>query len=277
MSRLFKISAVLFVLVSGCNMMGGGRNEPALARVGDQYLYMSEITSQIPKGIQARDSLSMAKAIINQWIEKAVLVKQAKDNLPEEYLNFEEQIENYRNSLLTYHYETLLIKQKVDTNISQDEIKTYYQKNKKNFLLEKDLIKANYIKVPKEFDKLGEARKVFFGTENSSEIEAYCEQNNIAYYLEPGWQYYEDLSAEIPFRLTEVKSIDFSEATRQDDEFYYFIRISGTRAINELKPVEFVEKQIRSIIRNQRKTDFLKKMRQDIVNKGFEENTVEIY
>ncbi|HKK10164.1 MAG TPA: hypothetical protein VJ939_04970, partial [Bacteroidales bacterium] len=163
MSRLFKISAVLFLLISGCNLMGDDRDEPALARVGDQYLYMSEITSRIPKGIQARDSLSMAKAIINQWIEKAVLVNQAKDNLPEEDLNFEEKIENYRNSLLTYHYETLLIRQKVDTNISQDEIKAYYKKNKKNFLLEKDLIKANYIKVPKGFNNLSEARKIFFG------------------------------------------------------------------------------------------------------------------
>lgn len=277
MRNLVKISAVLILLFSGCSLIGDDRNELALARVGDEYLYMSDITSKIPKGIPAHDSLSMAKAIINQWIEKNILIKQAEQYVPEEELDIEEKIEQYRNSLLTYYYETQLIKQTVDTNVSTDNISAYYGKNKTNFLLEKELIKVNYIVVPRDYERISEAKKIFFGNQNTAEIEAYCKENNLVYYLEPEWQYYEDLSLEVPFRLTSVKSIDFSEATRQNEEYFYFIRILGTRGINETKPVGFVEKQVRSIIRNQRKTDFLKKMRQDIVNKGFQDNTIEIY
>lgn len=277
MRNLVKISAILILLFSGCSLIGDDRDELALARVGDEYLYMSDITSKIPKGIPARDSLSMAKAIINQWIEKHILIEQAEQNVPEEELDFEKKIEQYRNSLLTYYYETQLIKQKVDTNVSMEEIRAYYAKNKTNFLLEKELIKVNYIVVPRDYARVSEARKIFFGNQNTDEIEAYCKENNLVYFLEPEWQQYEELSMEIPFRLTSVKSIDYSEATRQNEEYFYFIRILGTRGINEIKPIGFVEKQIRNIIRNQRKTDFLKKMRQDIVNKGFEDNTIEIY
>lgn len=267
----------VFVLLAGCNLIGPERDEPALARVDEEYLYLSDITSQIPRGISPRDSLSISKAIINQWVEKTAVVAKARKNVPEDQLDFEKKIEQYRNSLITYYYESQLIQQEVDTNISIREVEAYYDQNKQNFILKNDLIKLNYILVPKQFENRAEARQAFFSSKNAATIEAYCKEHELPYFLEPTWVYFEEAAMKIPFRLTQVSSIDYSETTREDDAYFYFIRVLGTRSANEAKPLSFVESQIKSILLNQRKMDFMEKMRQDIVDKGFEQNMIEVY
>lgn len=277
MKRIAVFFVLLSVFLSGCKHMHTDSDEPAMARVQDEYLYLSAITEKIPKGISARDSISMAKAIINQWIQKTMLVKQATENIPEEKLDFEEKLEQYRNSLIIYEYESSLIRQKIDTLITQQEIETYYEDHKQNFILGEGIVKANYIIIPKTFEERKKAREIFFQSENTSLIEEYCKQNNIQYYLEPTWIYFADLKASTPLRATSAKALTFSEKEIYDHDQIFLIKILGTRLTNDVKPIEFVEKSIKNILLNKRRTNFIKQMHRDIVEAGFEKNEIEIY
>lgn len=269
--------AISLTLLSACSYLSGDRDEPVMARVQDKYLYLSDITGQIPSGILPRDSLSMAKTIINQWVQQQMLIGQAKENIPEEQLDFEEKMEDYRNSLLVYHYETQLIKQKADTSVTLADIEAYYEENKQNYVLEKDILKINYMVLPFDYENMEEARRVFFDNDSTQKTEAYCKDNGLEFFLEPIWIYLEQAEKTLPLRVTSVSGITYSKAERKDDRFHYLIKVNGTRAVNEIKPLEFVSGQIRNILLNKRRTSFLKKMREDIVKKGFESNEIEIY
>ncbi len=277
MNKDFVLAILGIFLFGSCSFFPNDRNEPAAARVGNNYLYLSDIASRIPEKISPRDSLSMAKNIINQWVQKQMLINQAKENLPENNPELQQKVENYRNELLIHQFETQLIKQNADTGISHKEIEEYYNTNKENFILENEIVKINYIVLPLQYNNTQKARKVFFNANNTQEIESYCKENNLDYFLEPIWIYFEDAAKKLPLRVTSVSGIKYSTTELTDDAYRYLLQINGTRAAGEIKPLEFVSSEIKNVLLNRRRLEFLRKMRNDIVSKGFENNDIEVY
>jgi hypothetical protein len=92
--------------------------------VDDKYLYSSELKDVIPLNTTVKDSLILAKNYINNWVREKLILRQALLNLSEEQLDFEKQLDNYRNSLIIYQYKSLLVNQKLDTAIKPSEIIT---------------------------------------------------------------------------------------------------------------------------------------------------------
>lgn len=277
MHKVFVLSIMSFLLAGSCSYFANDRDEPAAARVANNYLYLSDVASRIPEGISPRDSLSMAKNIVNQWVQKQMLINQAKENLPENDEELQRKVDNYRNELLVHQYETQIIKRKADTSISRKEIEKYYDKNKDNFVLEREILKINYIVLPLEYENTQEAREVFFNADNTSEIESYCKENNFDYFLEPIWIHFEDAAKSLPLRITSVSGIKYSTTELTDNAFRYLVQINGTRAAGEIKPLEFVSSEIKNILLNRRRLELLKQMREDIVSTGFKNNEIEVY
>ena len=137
--------------------------EPERVAVAECYgvkLYADELKDILPSSDIKMDSLAQVNAYIDSWIRKQVLVHQAEINLSPEQLDFTRQIEDYRNSLVIYAYESQLIDQYLDTVVSQEEIAAYYEAHKENFQLRSTMVKAAYVileedcKQEKEFKKL---------------------------------------------------------------------------------------------------------------------------
>lgn len=277
MHKVFVLAIISILLAGSCSYFANDRDEPAAARVGSNYLYLSDVASRIPEGISPRDSLSMAKNIVNQWVQKQMLITRAKENVLENSDELQKKVENYRNELLVHQYETQLIKQKADTGISLKDIEAYYNENKENFILDREILKINYIVLPLQYENTQEAREMFFSAENTSEIESYSKENNLDYFLEPIWIYFEDAAKSLPLRITSVSGIKYSTTELTDETFRYLVQINGTRASGEIKPLEFVSSDIKNILLNRRRLELLKKMREDIVSAGFENNEIEVY
>ncbi|MCF8338084.1 MAG: hypothetical protein K9I74_08890 [Bacteroidales bacterium] len=264
------------VLLS-CNRFRTEDDQTILARVQDEYLSESEIKESIPSGISARDSLTMARSLINKWIKKTILLKKAKENLSSEELDFEEELEKYRNSLIIYKYENNLIQQKVDTVVEEQEIKTYYKNNKSNFRLKDDLLKVHYVLLPLGYENTNEVRRMFFNEENTSTIKSYCEKHNLKYFLEDHWMYFSEVKNYLPLKAKSASDIKYEEKELKDSEYRYLFKILDIRGVNDTKPLSLVKNDIKSIIINQRKTRLKKQMHNDLVNDGFKENEIETY
>ena len=113
-----------------------------------------------------------------QLIKKQLLLQKAELNLTEEQKDVHNQIEEYRSSLLIFKYEQSLILQKLDTVITQTEIEEYYNENPSNFILDINLIKALYIKLPRKAPNV-EALRQLYSSEKEDDIqqlESYCYQ-----------------------------------------------------------------------------------------------------
>ena len=141
-------------------------------------------------------SLILTKNYINNWIKKTILLYQAEKNLPDDKLEFEKQLEDYRNSLVIYQYESMLIQQRLDTVISEEEMEHYYQNHKQNFELKDNIVKVNYIKTSQSDKKLNRYKKLLLSKEQTDRdsLIFYCENNAETFLLDSSrWVLFQDL------------------------------------------------------------------------------------
>ena len=124
----------LFVLC-GCTMLPScdllptnvNGNNP-IARVNNSYLYESDISGIVPQGINKKDSGLLVRNYIENWARQQLLLNKANINLSfnEIQSKLDQQIEDYRISLIIHAYKQELIRQQLDTIVTQSQIVQYY-------------------------------------------------------------------------------------------------------------------------------------------------------
>jgi len=281
---LYIISLFLLPLCfSSCgNKSSQKQNEKAVARAGDSYLYISNLKEIIKKETEKKDSAEIVRKYINNWVRETLLFQQAEKNLTDDKKNFDKRVEDYRKSLITYEYESELVKQKLDTIVVDDEIQKYYDENKSNFELKDNIIKVIYVKVRKNAPKVDKVRE-WYRSDNQKDRDAlasYCYQYAENFFLDDNnWLLFEDVLKEIPMKLYDKEA--FLQNNRnletQDSTHYYFVNIKGFMIKNSISPFSFEKENIRSIILNKRKVELIKKMREDIYNAAVAAKSFEIF
>ena len=90
---------------------------------------------------------------------------------------------------MIYSYQKELLNQKLDTIVNDDEIESYYQKNKQNFILNDAVVRVNYIKLKKEVPYLWKVQRLYKKEDEESKLslEDYCYQFADDYYIDDSW------------------------------------------------------------------------------------------
>lgn len=279
MKNLLFLLPVLFL---GCNsgFFQTGEDQ-MLARVYDTYLYRSDIADIVPEGTNSKDSTMMVKNFINKWIEEQLLIHAAEQSLTADQKNFKDQLENYRNSLLIYTYESHLIQKNLDTNVRDDEIYRYYEENKQNFELKENIIKVHFVILKDPPKKNNPLKRLLLSNDpaDTEELVTYCRKNAYNYYLEDEWITFSELLKTIPIEtfnqtiyLQNNKYVEFN-----DSSFYYFIRFLDFKIQEGVSPLNFEKDNIRKIIINKRKAQLIDKMRKDMLQQAMNNNGFEIF
>ena len=271
--------ALLLFLVLGlfsCNFFKQDTDKLLVTVYGNK-LYFSDIQDLISPGLRSEDSLKLVQAICEKWAKEQLLVQKAKINLPLVLQDVQAQVESYENSLLIYSYQKELLNQKLDTIVNDDEIESYYEKNKENFILNDAVVRVNYIKLKKEVPYLWKVQRLFKKEDEESKLslEDYCYQFADDYYLDDSWLSVDDIFKVLPDSYTsrnlhKGKSIEFA-----DDDYYYFLHVKKYISKGSVSPLEMVSNQIHSIIINKRKIDFLKHLEMDLYQNALAKNYVQ--
>lgn len=124
----FVIGFVIVLALYSCQKSDDSYDKP-VAAIYDKVLYESDLQNVVYKGISRSDSIIRTKAYIDNWIRQQLVLHQAEANIDESELNFSRQVEDYRNSLIIYKYETQYIEKNLDTVVSDIEIKRYIERN----------------------------------------------------------------------------------------------------------------------------------------------------
>ena len=124
------IGLMLILAFASCQNSNSGNDDRVVATVYGKVLHQSDLQSIMYEGISKNDSIVKAKAFIDNWIRRQLLIHQAENSIDKSELDFSKEIEDYRNSLIIYKYEEMLIEQKLDTVISEAEIARYVRDNK---------------------------------------------------------------------------------------------------------------------------------------------------
>ncbi|MGB1988180.1 MAG: hypothetical protein ACPHO5_01500 [Flavobacteriales bacterium] len=271
--------ALLLFLVLGlfsCNFFKQDTDKLLVTVYGDK-LYFSDIQDLISPDLSSEDSLKLIQALCEKWAKEQLLVQKAKINLPLVLQDVQAQVESYEKSLLIYSYQKELLNQKLDTIVNDDEIESYYEKNKQNFILNDAVVRVNYIQLKKEVPYLWKVQRLFKKEDEESKLslEDYCYQFADDYYLDDSWLSVDDIFKVLPDSYTsrnlyKGKSIEFA-----DDDYYYFLHVKKYISKGSVSPLEMVSNQIHSIIINKRKIDFLKHVEMDLYQNALAKNYVQ--
>lgn len=254
-----------------------------IARAFDQVLYWSELRQMVPLDVSATDSAAMARQIIDNWLRQQVILQVAERNLSEQGLDLDDQLQDYRRSLVIFNYEQAFVDQKLDTAVTEAQIGNYYEEHKANFELKDNMVRARWFKV-NEPDKrvLRKMEERFLGgkSEQLHELELWLARSGVSINDRSGnWVPGSDLRAEIPMTDRETNAF-FSAPGKhvlRGDNAAWFVEIIEQRALGSVSPLELVRQDIRSILLNQRKLQLISTMRKNVFEQAMQTKDVEIY
>ena len=256
--------------------------EKAIAKINNSTLYISDINTISKNGLSSTDSINYVKNYINSWVSNEVFYQQSLNYLSEEELDVSKQLEAYKKELLSYKFEEKLINEKLDTNVTMEQIEEYYNNNTQNFLLKNNIVKVLYVKTPINIPNLEKLKKLCYSNspKDAEQLKSLCIQYANNYFMNDNtWLMYEDLKKEInqlnqvpEYNIQNGKSFEFTDATS-----FYFLKIIEVKSKNTLSPLNFEIKNIKTMLINQRKQKLITSIKKDFFEKAKTNKELEIY
>lgn len=278
---LFCIITAFVLLAFGCTEAVDHKGKTPLVQVGDNYLYMEDVMAVTPPGISEKDSAEMADRYIKNWIDDMLLYAKAEGNIPDD-AGINELVNSYRRELITHTYIEQIVSQEVENLIPDSEVEEYYNENKDAFLAVEPYIKGLYIKVPKTASGISQVRQWYKdGSESSvDKIEKYGLRNAVDYeYFYDRWRSVNDFFLRLPTdadkeknNIGKNKNIELN-----DSAFYYFLHIEDYLGKGEILPLEYAGKDIREIIMNNKRVEFITKMKKDLYDEACDNNDIKYF
>jgi len=275
--------AALAIILSGCQQSNGGGNQEdkLLAEVKNRRLYLSELDGMFPEGTSGADSNLIINAYTDRWVREALILNEAERNLPQD-LNIDKLVRDYRASLLRNTYEQVLVEELLDSTVADQELRSFYEKNKEQFELETPIVRCHFIKVPLPVPQSDSLRIWWSGINqenNLMKLRDYADQYASTYELaDSSWLRIEQLALELPQEtLTPDNAIYKRDLRQEDDNFQYYLRVYEVKNRTEIAPLAYIEDQARKVILHSRKMKILKEKREDLYELEMRKNNIRIF
>jgi hypothetical protein len=253
-----------------------------VARVNASILYTTDLSQISQPGLTKPDSIAFLQTYINKWAYNEIFYQQAVNYLSDEDLNVEKEIDNYKKELLTYKFQLKLINEKLDTNVTLEQIEEYYNNNTQSFLLKNNIVKVVYVKTPINIPNIEKLKKLCYSTNPSDAelLKTMCIQYANNFFMNDNtWLRFDDLKKEM-YQLNEVPEYDIKNGRTFEfttETSFYFLKIVEVKSKNTLSPLNFEKKKIKNLIINQRKEKLITAIKKDFFDKAKTNKELEIY
>lgn len=274
---------VLGILASGCNQLNLYTEDKGevLARMGEHELYANDITRLIEPDLPAKDSLAALQSLVDNWVRKEVKTAAAEAALSGHSDEIEAMVAQYRSSLVTYQYEQEWLSDRLDTTVTTEQIRAYYDDNRDAFRLAGPIVKARIVRLP---SGLRQSRKL----EEMFRSERETDRNDFLNICQKNQYQTNDFSSEWTDFSTVVRHIPFSQSnfdeflrTRkyydvEDDQYKYMMAIDAYRSTGDYSPMERETANIRKIILNKRRQTLLNTLEDSLYRAAQNQQLIDI-
>lgn len=276
------IGIASLLLLAGCDYFQKSSKEVVVAECYGKYLYESDLIGLVPEGTPTMDSIQRVSTFIDSWIRREVLIHQAESNLNMEELDLKKQLDEYRNSLVIYAYETQLINQKLDTVLSEDEIAEYYEQHKEDFQLRNTMVRVAYVIIPEDSKQKATFQKLMSDPDTLllQNIDVLAMYYAAKSYLDVDhWMRLDELTNIVPIEIFNAES--FLKKNKfvcfDMNEHTYMVRFVEYLLEESTSPLEMVRDNIKSVILAQRKQAMLERMKTALYEKAKRDRAFEVY
>jgi len=283
MNRIILIITVFCLL--GCKGKTDATKDKRIpvAEVGKEILYYDEMPKMVQQGVNEADSAALVKNYINKWAKRQLMLQKAEDNLSSEVKNeITRQIKETWINLVIYQYQKQMMHEKMDTVLTDTEIENYYAGHEKSFILNSNIVKAMLIKLPAEVPDIERVKKMARSNnhEDMLQLEKYCFEFAEKYTdFDEKWVSMDRIVAELQQNIDDqenfLKKNTFFET--RDSASVYLVSIRDYRLRSTPAPFEYVKDDIKSIIWNSRRFEFIQSLENGIYNEALKKNNFKIY
>ncbi len=274
-----KLFILITILLSSCNELTSTKNDKLVSRVGENYLYESEI----PDFSFYEDSLIRKKVFIDSWARENILFDLSLVNLDQKsIINLDELIERYKRDLYINSYKDILINTMVDSIISDSEIDEYYDKNLNKFKLNEDLIKFRFVKIPLDNININKIRNglIRFSSFDKNLIDSLSFQLASYNLNDSLWITKRDFFNQVDFinYENEKKYVKKGQLISKRDSMYVnLLFIDDILQANSVAPRSYLSDRIKSTIYNNRKILLIRELNKEIINDAIKSKKYELY
>ncbi len=251
LKRTFGLMSVCAALLpSGCNKpdISQPLDKDALLQYGDSILTVTDVTRDIPAGLDRADSIALSNAIIRSWLEERLLEEIAEENLGDDD-KIERMVSDYRRRLLISEYRKRM-RAKAASTIPEDSVKRFFNAHCDEYLLPHPIVKGLYIKLPSNSTQLNNVRLWMRepSEQNLDRLEKYAYKEAIQYdYFMDTWQDWDLLRSQIPYHFPDGDK--FVASTKDFETTYmgstYLVHISDHLASGKPMPYEIAAIEIK--------------------------------
>ncbi len=281
--RIGRAAGIAALLLSACGGAQDAEGDAPIAEAYQEKLYRSDLVRMLPPGVGKEDSSALARQFIDAWARERVLLHKAEENLSAAQKNVDEQLRDYRESLIVYAFEEAVVRQKLDTNIGAAEIEDYYKQNEKNFELKDNIVRARWFKL-RESDKrvLKKVEELWRSDqpEKFHDLEVFLAQRGSTINdTHDSWMPFTELQQLVPLRPD--NPTDWIPRQHKvivsDSVGTFFLDLLEHRVKNSVSPMDLVRTEIRSILINKRKLQLIERMREDLFNEALASHEIVIH
>ncbi len=277
---LVLLPMVLCVL-SSCDFVSSlVRRDKVVAEVMGKKLTEEELYRNLDlTGLSSSDSAGAIDLYVRDWASSNLMYELARDEFSGNK-EIDSLVESYRQSLYVYEYELRLIKEHLSTQITDDQLFSYYKENSSLFYLQEPLLKGVALTV---LNKSPDYQVIKLLMESPSDgnmdmIESYSVKNAAKFdHFMNTWNLFSEVQKRCPLPIHEVDFKRKTLYTETDSVRTVFLYVSECVSAGDMQPFEFAKSRIRSILTEQRKTGYLRSYRNELYERGVSNGSVKRY
>lgn len=276
------LTFILTAALCACTQTVDHHGKTPLVEVGNNFLYKEDLQLVMPVGIAGEDSANFAKEYIQNWVEDVLLYQKAEGNIPDN-AKIKDLVASYRKALVVHTFQEELVNQEVANSITDAEIEAYYKQNTSAFRADQPYVQGLYLKVPIKAKDLAKVRVWYKkNTEDAvDKLEKYGISNAVDYsYFYDRWLPVSELAQKLPLKELDTDT-DYLNRKKDvevnDTAFCYFLHVENFIPQGETLPLEYAKNEIKEILINLKRVDFINKMRADLYKQASDKNKVIYY
>lgn len=244
-----------------------------MAKVHGKELYLKDLSTLMVTSSGSVDSLLIVENYIRKWVTDELVVAYAEHNLSSEQPEIDALVNAYRDALLKYRYQEMLVRKKLSAQISEEEMRSHLADHPSDFLLDRNLIKGLFLKVPKDAPNLKDITKILksFDEEDIEKIEKYSLQYAVSYeYFYDRWIDFGDVINKLPTKILNPTSClkKNRSINIQDSSFVYLVRINEFLLKGALEPFDYAKPKIQEALINKKRIVFLRDFENELYNQA---------
>lgn len=269
---------IILLLIIGCTpkkQVDG--NDKLIASYNNEKLYLSNLEGFFPDGSTASDSSNILNTFIENWVREKILLAEAEKYIADD-IDVDQLVQDYKESLLTHNYESQLVEERLDTIITQEEKKTFYDLNRRNFLLAEKIGNIVYAIIPEDNPEMSSFKKDWI-KQNRESASQYCEKYGVDHsFNDPNWITFARLKSKLPEELfsdSQLRSRKSLDKVKDGDQ--YFVKVYDYKDENEEAPLAYIEDKIEKVLLYNRKVSLLREIKEKLYERELEFKRIKIY